>query len=69
MTPEAAQKVYYDAYRADPEWHVVDRPVVCQAVQLRAWQKVIDAVRNEIELEIAVKLAVKIEEDARRVDH
>ena len=64
ITPATARQIYTDAFNRDPEWHVVDRPQVCEAVQLRAWQAVIDAIRREIEL--ACKLAVKIAEDAER---
>ena len=65
MTPEKARDVYHAARRNDPAWHSVDKPLIQEELDVRAWQAVVDAITREIELEIAVKLSQKISEDAK----
>ena len=64
ITPGQARDIYYATRRGDPAWQLVEKPLIQEELDLRAWKAVIDAVRAEVEMEMAAKLVEQIEKDA-----
>ena len=52
MSPDRAEEVFYECYRAG-QWGRVDEPLVQRELRLSCWRAVIDAVEREYAAKLA----------------